>query len=429
MLRAVGYEVIHYGVEGAESGATEQVDVLTQGVWRALGGEEPGAKQIGEGKADAGSLLYWEFNRCLVPLLRARAVPGDVICCPFGTAHLEAMRHFPDVFVLETGIGYPVTFAQHRVFESLAWLHYHLGKQGQRDGVPSGLGSDYDFVIPNYFDPSEWKLGTGAGGYLCYFGRLNWDKGLPIVLEIAKARPDLKVILCGQGDPTPWLTEPNIEARPPIHGAGRDELLGNALAVLCPSRYVEPFGGVAIEANLCGTPVLASDFGAFTETVHPGWNGYRCRTLGIGSRRSGTWKPGRSPGAGRASAPWPCEPTGWTRSAPAMPPCSSNWPSSAGLVGIVTDRGSPHEAGPPAPRRLFILALAGLIFLGLRGGTAPDPSLAHADTLLTDSVPRWRKQRVADSLRLRDSLRVADSLHAVADKAGRAKRTARQTGR
>jgi glycosyltransferase involved in cell wall biosynthesis len=280
MLRAVGYEVIHYGVEGAESGATEQVDVLTHGVWRALGGEEPGAKQIGEGKADAGSLLYWEFNRCLVPLLRARVVPGDVICCPFGTAHLEAMRHFPDVFVLETGIGYPVTFAQHRVFESLAWLHYHLGKQGQRDGVPSGLGSDYDFVIPNYFDPSEWQLGTGAGGYLCYFGRLNWDKGLPIVLEIAKARPDLKVILCGQGDPTPWLTEPNIEARPPIHGAGRDELLGNALAVLCPSRYVEPFGGVAIEANLCGTPVLASDFGAFTETVHPGWNGYRCRTLG-----------------------------------------------------------------------------------------------------------------------------------------------------
>jgi hypothetical protein len=109
-----------------------------------------------------------------------------------------------------------------------------------------------------------------------------------------------------------------------------------------------------------------------------------------------------------------------------MPPCSSNWPSSAGLVGIVTARGSPHEAGPPAPRRLLILALAGLIFLGLRGGTAPDPSLAHADTLLTDSVPMWRKQRVADSLRLRDSLRVADSLHAVADKAGRAKRTARR---
>jgi glycosyltransferase involved in cell wall biosynthesis len=281
MLRAQGFDVTHYGVEGAESGATEQVDVLTSGVWRALGGEEPGTAQIGGGgKAYAGSLLYWEFNRCLVPLLRERVAPGDVICCPFGTAHLQALHHFPDMLILETGIGYPVSFARHRVFESLAWMHYHLGKQGERDGTPSGWGSDYDFVIPNYVDPSEWTLGTGVGGYLCYFGRLNADKGLDVVVEIAKARPDLTVVLCGQGDPTPWLTLPNVEYRPPLHGAGRDTLLGDALAVLTPTRYVEPFGGVAIEANLCGTPVLASDFGAFTETIEPGWNGYRCRTLG-----------------------------------------------------------------------------------------------------------------------------------------------------
>jgi glycosyltransferase involved in cell wall biosynthesis len=73
----------------------------------------------------------------------------------------------------------------------------------------------------------------------------------------------------------------NLHYMEPIHGsqAARADLLGNALAVLMPSRYVEPFGSVAAEALLCGTPVLTSPFGAFTEIVTPGYNGERCRTL------------------------------------------------------------------------------------------------------------------------------------------------------
>lgn len=30
----------------------------------------------------------------------------------------------------------------------------------------------------------------------------------------------------------------------------------------------------------CGTPVVTPDFGAFTETVENGLNGFRCRTVG-----------------------------------------------------------------------------------------------------------------------------------------------------
>jgi glycosyltransferase involved in cell wall biosynthesis len=136
-------------------------------------------------------------------------------------------------------------------------------------------------VVPNYFDVSEWKLNINPNkNRLVYFGRLSEIKGLDIVHEIARQRPDLEVVICGQGDPSRWMNLPNIVYQEPLHGIARSDFLGNALAVLMPTRYVEPFGGVTIEAHLCGTPVLGSSYGSFTETITHGVNGFRCRTLG-----------------------------------------------------------------------------------------------------------------------------------------------------
>ena len=59
----------------------------------------------------------------------------------------------------------------------------------------------------------------------------------------------------------------------------RSELLGGALCSFCPTYYIEPFGGAAVESMMCGNPVLSSDFGAMVETVSQGVSGYRCRTF------------------------------------------------------------------------------------------------------------------------------------------------------
>jgi glycosyltransferase involved in cell wall biosynthesis len=57
----------------------------------------------------------------------------------------------------------------------------------------------------------------------------------------------------------------------------RRELLADAKALIYPTPALEPFGYTVLEANASGTPALVSDWGAFTETVENGVNGFRCR--------------------------------------------------------------------------------------------------------------------------------------------------------
>ncbi len=285
MLRAQGFHVIHYGVAGAESGANEQVDLMTQEEHLALLGraayhEDP-SRLIGVDANDSTS-LYKQFNFTLKDELDARLEPGDIICIPFGPAHERAYRGLDlvrskQVAVVETGIGYADTCSHYRVFESESWRHYQYGRD-RRFGA-SWNSVRLEWVIPNYYDPADWPLGVERdASRIVYLGRLEKCKGLELIPWLAERRPDLTFQICGQGDPTEYLTSKNIEYIEPISGKARATFLGSARAVLCPSRYLEPFCGVAVEAMLCGTPAITSDFGAFTETIKPGLTGLRCRT-------------------------------------------------------------------------------------------------------------------------------------------------------
>jgi glycosyltransferase involved in cell wall biosynthesis len=281
MLRGEGFHTIAYGNgDGAEVEATEWVTVLDEAEHARLLGPRPATELVGA-RAQVGSPVYQQFNYNLRDALSARLEPGDAICLPFGAAHDAAIRGLPllktgEVAAIETGIGYPDPVSHYRVYESEAWRHWVLGNEGRESSSWPRL----EWVVPNYYDPADWPLARPTNrDRIVYLGRLQTVKGLDLIGALAPLMPDLTFEICGQGDPASFCTAPNIHYRAPITGRARAKFLGSALAAIFPSRFVEPFCGAAVEAMLCGTPVVTSDVGAFTETVLPGVNGFRCRTL------------------------------------------------------------------------------------------------------------------------------------------------------
>lgn len=281
MLGPLGYKCIHYGVEGAEVEGAEVVTALDHKTFMRLRQDHPFdlhsdtnlwvPEVYDDGRP--GNVVYQEgVIRELLPRLSR----GDIVCFPFGTVHNRIAAALPgDVVAIESGIGYEATpFLYFQVFVSNSWYSWHRGRQHNL------MGDFYHFVIGNSFDVDEWTVSpVPKDGYVLYLGRCNEDKGMRVIHDVAAIRTDLHFVLCGQGSKQ-WAKLPNVEALPQVSGRERDTLFAGAQVVMMPTLWLEAFGNVCAEAQLCGRPVLTTDWGAFPETLDHGVAGYRCRTLG-----------------------------------------------------------------------------------------------------------------------------------------------------
>lgn len=215
---------------------------------------------------------HWmEFNARAIGHMRSLAETGDFLCIIFGMAQKPIADEFDSLLLpVEYGVGYHYTFAKQRVFESYAWMHTVYGAEkgsSDRDGI------FFDDVIHGYIDPTQFEVSLPKEDYLLYLGRMIERKGILEAVEIAQAT-GRKLIGAGPG-----VAPKGMEHVGEVDWFQRKRLLSRAHAVLMPTRYIEPFGNVAIEAMASGTPVITTDWGAFTETVVHGVTGFRCRSL------------------------------------------------------------------------------------------------------------------------------------------------------
>jgi glycosyltransferase involved in cell wall biosynthesis/SAM-dependent methyltransferase len=270
-----GHEIILYGNEGSDVGyGVEIVQLLTE--------EERSSWFGGHNKQKLYDLRwdsnepYWRLQaERAIPALKARVRKGDFILSLSGCCHQPIADHFPGSYSgdpigpmwVEYGSGYYGVFSKRVVYESethRSWLH------GRRD---SRVGDFHDAVVPNYWDLSEFQFRReDVEPYFLFVGRIIEDKGWRVAVEVTKAI-GAKLVLAGQGDPSSLPDHVTFIGHVDI--PTRNRLMTNAIATFCPTTFREPFGGTAVETQLCGTPAITTDYGAFVETTLPEW---RCAT-------------------------------------------------------------------------------------------------------------------------------------------------------
>jgi len=138
--------------------------------------------------------------------------------------------------------------------------------------VYNGINCDeYEAEIPQKRD------------YLLFLGRVGRDKGTAHAMDIAH-KLGLPLKIAGKVDTSDREyfeseVEPRLEKYPGMEFIGeadlelKRQLYKNAIAVVYPIAFEEPFGLVMAEALASGTPVMALDRGAVREIVSDGETG------------------------------------------------------------------------------------------------------------------------------------------------------------
>lgn len=270
ILKSKGHTVYLYGGERNEAPCDEHIVCVS---------EEDRLNHVNGGSFITASfdyrLPFWQnANNRIIEGIKARAEPKDFVCVIGGLAQKQIADALPHMITVEFGIGYGGTFSKYRVFESQAWMHacYGAATMGNPNAADGGW---WDAVIPGFIDMSKFPFEEEKDDYLMFIGRLIDRKGYRIAADVAFDL-NTRLVVCGEGDAPPV----GCDYRGLVGPEERGKLLSKAKAVFVPTLYLEPFGNVVIEAQACGTPVITTDWGAFTETVEHGVTGFRCRTFG-----------------------------------------------------------------------------------------------------------------------------------------------------
>jgi len=273
MMKKRGHQVFLYAGEKNTAPCDEHVVCIDE-VARMTA---VGYKHYTEASFDPNSSHWKRFNESAIYEIGKRKQPKDFICVIGGWAHKPIADAFPDLMTVEFGVGYGGTFSKYRVFESYAWMHtcYGAASMGQPHAID---GNWWDEVIPGYLDPNDFPYrGTHRRGndYALYVGRMIDRKGYDIAMEVCQ-KVGKRLVLAGPGLSSLGGYGEYVGVVGPEE---RGRLMAGATALFVPTKYIEPFGNVAIEAMACGTPVITTDWGAFTETVIDGVTGFRCRNF------------------------------------------------------------------------------------------------------------------------------------------------------
>jgi glycosyltransferase involved in cell wall biosynthesis len=150
----------------------------------------------------------------------------------------------------------------------------------QRQPLPA---ANWQATVYHGLPADLYRFRERPGRYLAFLGRISPEKRVDRAIEIA-TRIGMPLKIAAKVDSVdreyfddriaPLLRGPNVEYVGEIGEGEKDDLLGNACALLFPIDWPEPFGLVMIEALACGTPVIAYRRGSVPEVLEDGVTGF-----------------------------------------------------------------------------------------------------------------------------------------------------------
>ncbi|MFW5703015.1 MAG: glycosyltransferase [Candidatus Dojkabacteria bacterium] len=199
----------------------------------------------------------------------------------------------------------PVLFTHHEPYNFSTKYRTSFGKykhrnlisisHSQREAMPEdtnwvgnvyhGLPQNRYNYVPAESSPAD-QDSKSSEEYIAFLGRIIEPKGVHLAIQAAKAAGiRLKIAgkhYSGYSKDSYWekIIKPEIDGER-VEYVGflksieqKQKFLGNALGLIMPSTWQEPFGMVMIESLACGTPIVGLANGAIPEVVRDGENGF-----------------------------------------------------------------------------------------------------------------------------------------------------------
>lgn len=136
-------------------------------------------------------------------------------------------------------------------------------------------------TVYNGININDFEFNSRPQDYLAWLGRIDRKKGILESIKIAK-KLGMKLKIAGDiplpsffaREIKPQIDGKQIQYLGEIDHRQKVNFLKNALCLLNPITWNEPFGLVMPEAMVCGTPVIAFNYGSVPEVIRDGKTGF-----------------------------------------------------------------------------------------------------------------------------------------------------------